>query len=364
MAVHNRDQTEIDDAIDDLLGAYDQFARHSLEPGTRYCFDEIASAYPPTQRDQLAAEGLAAALLDLEVATVLERAAEETGEMQHDAGPGSLAAAVQSMSETIAALDDSAKMGGTRFSFDEAVRIPPDAVASPDLAGAKSGFQNHAQTAYDLLIEETFGVVASSASALSGIDANKIVESLGAVTSPLRISGVGRIAIRVLESVKRTIERLREFLGSENLKWIQTKLGEHIDALRQGEGAARRVLIHLYGCETGLHDVERWLVSTTADKDTIDRGTVDLAHLRDGASQTFAIFKRISRLIAVLTGPIKFILQKVGGSLPVDLIVWGAHLLIVGVALFRGMNYADATPLIEGTGGIISIAKRTLGIAG
>jgi hypothetical protein len=361
-ALRSDDRIEVDDAVDDLLDTYDTYALKSSEPETRLRFDELSTAAGAVERDRLTADGLAAALLDLEVALVLQRAGEQSGELAEAGEEGSLDGAVQSLTETVDALDAKAVAGSERFAFDEVSASSPELVRSPDQATAKAAYEEQVQKVYELLFADTASLFGSSVSAVVDLDGSKIADSLGAVTEPLRVTAAGRIATRVLESVKRAVERMKEALGEEGLKTIEGALTEHFDEIRAGRGPTRRALSYLYGYEQGVAEIRRRLETTRADAAKIDQGSEALMDLHQRAVQSYVLLKRISQLIADLTKPVKFILEKIGGTLPVDLIVGGVHLLIMSVALFRGMDYADTSLFWEGVDGVVAISRQTLDV--
>jgi hypothetical protein len=235
-------------------------------------------------------------------------------------------------------------------------------IGSADLPTAKAAFDRRAKAVYELLTDETATLFGNSVTAVTGLDASKISESIGAVTEPFHFSGIGRIAMRVVESFKWAIDRLKELLGSATLTRVDKELTHQFDKLRTGTGAIRQVIDHLYRRENGLKMVDDWLAKTPSDSKTIDRGGGDLSELHQRAAQFFSLLKRIERILTALVRPIKFILEKIGGTLPVDLIVGGAHCFVMIVALACGMDYADTATFFK-IDGVLTISRRALGVA-
>jgi hypothetical protein len=74
--------------------------------------------------------------------------------------------------------------------------------------------------------------------------------------------------------------------------------------------------------------------------------------------------KRIINNLKQLKWPLELILKQIGGTLPLDLVMLGAFILVADVALWRGMDYADTAVLMNWIEGVILTSKRILDMNG
>jgi hypothetical protein len=362
-ALLSGDPSRIDDAVEELLAAYEGYAGQARATA-RFAFDEVAQMTTPEERDQGVAAALASALVDLEVATVLGQAAVATEE---GTARADLDEAVATLNQTIQALERPVAVspGVTRFGFDEVVAAEAAApVASPDLPTARAAFAAQARAIYDALLAETTGLLVSTFEEVSGLDAARVREGLQAVAAPLQTPAISGLVQRALDAVSRAVATLRDILGPENVGAIEERVSRTLDEIRQGQSALQLFLKYSFDYEGGQQQVEEWLKAAEIDKETLDEGTRLLRELYQQVRQAFALETRIIGTLNQLRRPLDWALKRVGGTLPLDLLMGGVFVLVLDIALLRAMDYADTTRIFRFVDGVILTSRRLLGVEG
>lgn len=358
-ALARGDEDEIDDAVDELLHAYDSYSSQAKTQSSRFAFDEVAAIPDPVARDQAVADELAGVLIDLDMAVMLANAAQATGELEADKNTAELATSTSNLSDTLTGLAGSteAVSGSTRFFMDAA---PPATPPSPDIATAKANYENLVTATYDKLVQEVYEVCAGAFRGISNLDAKQITEALDVIGSPLDFKSVQRIAGRVFETVNRIFDTLKRIIGSGLIGQTGERVAKFLDEIRNGENIARLFLKISFETEEGQKKIIAWLKDSTADQTRLDLGARDLTDLQQQITQAFTIEKKAVAGLRLLSAPFGFILKRFGGTLPLDLIMGAAYLLIIDIALLRGMDYADTTTLFRLVDGITITSKRVL----
>lgn len=362
-ALARGDDGKIDDAVDELLAAYDNYSGQAKTYGSRFGFDAVAAIPDPVDRDQMVANGFASILIDLEMAVMLANAAQATGEIEGGKDSVELGKSATRLSETLTALKGSSESpaGTARFAFDEVIANAPKVDGpSPDIATAKANYESQVVAIYDALVQEVYDVVAAAFQGIATLNAEEISKGLEAIGSPLDFKSVKRIAVRVLETINRIIDTLKGILGSELFGQIGDRIKKTLEEMSKGENIARIFLKYSFESKEGSERIVEWLKVSKADQAQIDTGARALADLQQQLIQAFTIEKRIIAMMRLLSKPLGFILKKIGGTLPLDLIMGAAHVLIIDIALLRGMDYADTTTLICLVDGITTTSKRAL----
>ena len=365
MALVSGDQGQIENAVDDLLAAYDSYTGQAKNYSSRLGFDEMAQLADPVERDQSAANALAGALIDLEVAMVLGRVAQATGEIEGQVSAADLDEAVATLNETIKAIEgpSGAAPGMNRFAFDEVIGSErPETVSSLDVPTAKATYEKQVKTFYDTLLTETTALLVTAFNEISGLDANKISQGLKTIVGPIESLPGGRLAARVLEAIKRTIDTLKGILGPGFFGKIEEQINKRLDEIRKGGNLLQSFLKDAYAYNEGQKNIAGWLQISQADQAAIDQGMQTLDTLQQQVVQTFALGKRIVTTLRSLSGPLEWILKRFGGTLPLDILMGGTYLLVINIALLRGMDYADTTQIVKLVDGVIITSKRTLSI--
>jgi hypothetical protein len=364
VAVRSGDRRHVEEAVDDLLAAYDGYTGKATAFNSRFGFDEVAKLAVPEERDQGTANSLAGALIDLQVAVVLCRTAQAASETDARVDAGELDEAIATLNETIKAIEgpSGAPPGTTRFAFDEvAASKLPESFRSPDLPSAKATYRNQVKTLYDTLLTETTALLVGAFKEVSRLDADTIGEALKTIVGPVGSLPGGGLAARALDALKRALDTLKGFLGPALVGKIEERIAKIVSEIRKGENPLQVSLKYAYGYDQGQKDIATWLDTSRTDLAAIDKGTQALAELRQGMVQAFTLLKRISAGIGGLGGPLKWILQRFGGTLPIDLLMGGAYFLVIDIALLRGMDYADTSRIFNWVDGVVTISKRTLG---
>jgi hypothetical protein len=368
VALLNSDSDQIENAIDDLLIAYNNYAGQAKACSDRYQFDEVAKLPDPIERDQEVTNGLAGALIDLEVAVLLGQAAQATGELKGAEG-GDLAAldeTVASLNETIQAIQGTSgtTSGMTRFAFDEVTQNQMAETLSPDVPTAKATYQKRVGVFYDSLLKETTDLFTMAFEKASGLDAEEIEKGIEAISIPLAGELSGRLTPRILESLQRAIQGLKGLLGPDSLKESEKRIQQALESARQGEGGLRLFLKEAYSYDQGQTSIEGWLTASQVEPPQLDNGSQMLNDLQQQMIQAFVLEKRIINNLKQLKWPLELILKQIGGTLPLDLVMLGAFILVADVALWRGMDYADTAVLMNWIEGVILTSKRILDMNG
>jgi hypothetical protein len=360
LALSSGDHGQIEDAADGLAQAYDRYTGSAAGYSSRLGFDEVSKLSQPAEKDRGAADALASALVDMQVALVLSRAAQATGEIDVPVTPDEMDAATATLNGTLKALEAPA---GTRFGFDEVTASQPGALpASPDADTAKSEYQKQVDSFYNALLKESGALLTTAYRKVSGLDTGKIKEAIEAVTGPMEAFPVGRLAARALEAVKRAIATLKSILGTQALDKVEEVLGKLLAEISKGDDALTLFLKYSYGYDAGRANIGAWLRDTKAAPATLDGGTRSVGELQQQMMQALSLEKRIIGTLETLRQPVTWVLKKFGGTLPLDLVMAGSYLLVVNVALVRGMDYADSSSVFQLVDGILVVSRRTLGV--
>ncbi len=361
LALTSGDQGQIEDAAKDLADAYDRYTGRAAGYSSRLGFDEVSKLAEPAARDQGAADALASALVDMQVAVVLSRAAQATGEIDLPATPDDVDEATATLNGTLKALESPA--AGTRFGFDEVTASQPAALKpSPDMDTARSAYQKQVDSFYSGLLKESSAVLTGAYHKVSGLDTGKIKEAIETVTGPMEAFPVGRLATRAVEAVKRAIATLKSILGTQVLGKAEEALGKLLGEIAKGDDALTLFLKYTYGYDAGRANIGAWLRDTKTDPAGLDGGTRTLGELQQQMTQALALEKRIIATLEMLRQPLTWVLKKFGGTLPLDLVMAGAYLLVANVALARGMDYADSSSVFQLVDGVLVVSRRTLGV--
>jgi hypothetical protein len=363
-ALLSGDRGKIEDAVTDLVAAYDSYTGQAESFSKLLGFDAVAESADAGERDQKTADSLASALVDLEVASVMGLAAQATGELEGEAASAELDGAVATLNETLKAIEGGSETapGITYFAFDEVTAAQPANLSSSDVATAKATYEQQVKTFYETLLTETTALLAAAFKAFSGLDAEQLSQGLKAVVGPIEVLPGSGLAARALEALKRAIETLKGILGPKLHDEIEEKINKRIEEIREGGGVLQMFLKYSYDYDDGQKEIVGFLQTSQSDFTTIDAGAQTLRQLQLQMAQTFALEKRIITTLRTLSHPIKWMLNRFGGTLPLDLIMCGAYVLVVDVALVRGMDYADTTKIISWVDGVRVISKRTLGV--
>ena len=358
VALLGEDPGQIEGAVDDLISAYDYYAGQAAGVGLNMGFDEIAAEPSAGQREQRAAAALASALADLEVASLLGQAAQLTEE-------GAAAGQVADLDEVVGAVGSTAAaLQGAdegRYGFDELATSAP--LPSGPLPAGREGYRQQVQAIYDALIGESSTLLSNAFGRIADLDEAAIRQGLETVGAPLQTTGAGRLAQRALEAAQRAIGTLRNMLGEQNLNTIEQRIDTALAELRKGEGAATLFLKYSYDYDEGQKRIAGWLEKSTLADEAFGDAVSQAATLQAQAAQAFALEKRLVNAINTFRQPADWLLRRLGAAAPLDLLLAGAYLLIMDIAILRGMDYADTTTVFSFVDGVQVTSRRALGVA-
>lgn len=366
LALLSGDQGRVEDAVNDLIAAYDGYTGQARTYGSRFGFDSVAQLAESEDRDQGTANAMAGALLDLEMAAVLGRFAQATGEIEGQASPNELDQAVSTLNETLKAIEGptGTAPGATRFAFDEVTAPQPsETVASADVPTAKATYEQQVKSFYDKLVTESTNLLTETLKEAAGLDLEKIGQALKSVMGPLEGLPTGmmaKLAARAVDALKRGIETLKGILGKDLCDKIEERVKSAVESIRNT--SLDSFLKYSYKYADGQTSIAGWLKESSSEQATIDGGTKALQELQQNMEQSFALKKRIIANLRLLSEPLEWLLKKFVGTLPLDMLLGGVFLVVVDIALLQGMDYADTTKIITFVDGVVLTSKRTLGI--
>jgi hypothetical protein len=359
-AVSSKSQEDIDEAVDSLIQAYEQYAQplHLLDE--RFRFDEIVRQPNVTQRDQEAATALASILLDVEVANVLAQASIIAGEYQVTIPMADLDTALGELRGTIKTLDAprGAYEDNGRFAFDQtssAQNIPTD------LDGLKTMFSEITQTLYARLQTETLGVVSAAFGEIDKLNLPVNSQPITDVEEVLNsIPPTQRLFYQAMRCLHRAISKIKTMIGPYALQEAEQWLTKTLDALRKGDGPIKLLLDEAYRPTQGFQEIKLSLDAFTGTTAQLARGIEVLMELDNHIRQAFSLSKNIVSSLRKITHLIRSIPVVRNLGLPFDLLNLGIFLLVIDISLLRGMDYADTTTIYKLVDGIRETAQHAL----
>ena len=365
MALLRGEQGRIEEAVDDLAAAYDNYTGQAASYGSRLAFDRMDALTEPKERDQSAAKALAGALLDLEIAVVMGQFAQATGEIEGEASPDDLDSSVATFNQTLVAIEglSGSATGATRFAFDEVTAVQTETVVSHDLPAAKANYERQVKSFYEALVTESTTVLSAAFKEITDFDAEKISEGLKNVVGMMEgVSGskLAKLASRAWEALKRAVETLVGALGKDLYAKIEERINEILDGIRKA--SLQSFLEYAYRRHDGQTEITGWIKDSQVEMSALDDGARSLRDLRQRMAQAFALDKRVIENIRLLSRPLEWILKKVGGAAPLDLLMGGVILIVTDIALLQGMDYADTAKIITFVDGVVITSKRALGV--
>ncbi len=347
----------------DLVAAYDQYRSPESAAGARLGFDELMTLPYGSQREEGMVMGLANVLIDLQVAAVLGGAARATAEPSAESA-ADLNEANDALALTLQAVGASAQArlpAGQRFGFEELRDTQSQVTVNSHQPTTRSDFQTQAVAFYDRLLAETSALLVMAFKGASGIDPARIgqgLEALGSTGQPLP---GGALAERCVEAVSRAVGGLRALVGAKSDSELQQDLAKILAEISRGQDAMQLFLKYCYGYDTGQRRISEMLRTSKASESRLAAGRDAVSALESQMAEAFVLSKRMVTVLDTARRPMTWVLSKVGGTAPVDLLVSTALMLIVDVALLRGMDYADTARVIRFVDGIIAVSTEYLG---
>ena len=324
------DQLEAAAADHEGSGAADLALRFA-EPGAERGADDTAQA-----------DVLISVTADLDVATVLLAAAQASGDGVGARGdPILLQQALLGLEETNRSIG--AGLDVATFYFGEpaaAASEPP----SSSLAAASDRLRQRSTAVLATLSRRSDDVISSCASALKDMVPEQVKTALQTLGQGiLAIPGVGRLVrwgLRILHRALDSLWRLLHFGGSEP---ITAPIGEVWEAAQNGT-LLQPVLGRVFGDAQGVALLDD-VIARATDIGRLDAASAQLSGLIGGfdtAADTLkAQVTRISKLI-----PLALLAAGLFPALHPWVAATGAagYVIVIGVVLTLGMDYADRGP--------------------
>jgi hypothetical protein len=348
-ALHGGRDYEITEAARALAESYDRYAGPLTALGSSMGFDE--AGLDPGARDQGVATALAGILFDLEMANLLAEAAQATGELEAARQGNELDAAAQELDDVVRAVEAPLGAGGTgRFGFDEAA--PLGAAPSASLEEAKAAFLQTVDSLYDGLQQHTTEVLVAAFGEISHYDLTGASRQMSGVGALFEKLGGGALLQRAAEALRRALDSLQALAGPEALKEVEAWLDATLDALRKGEGPLQTALGACYKRESGRRTIAERLAAYSDSQGRLEEVQGLLGELHGQIGQAFALEKRIVGSLRKIIGLLRMVPAIGALAATLDLLAVGVYLVVIDVALLRGMDYADVTAIYRWADGI------------
>ncbi len=359
LAVEKNDQTNIDASLEELANAYDRYAKPAAAFSSSFGSGEAVSG------EQIAAAALASSLVDLRVADLLVKAAQASGELEGQADAAAINESATHLNDTILALQGSPGLaaGPTRFSFGEPGQAQPVPVpASPDLLTAKNTYIQQINDIYNRLITDSTALLMGTFKGVDQLDLTQVQQGVKQATAFFDLAVSGKFLSRILDAVQRAVKTLRELAGDEGMKQVEDRVSKEIEQVKNGEQALQTFLKFTYQSDQSQKAISGWITASDRGIVEIDMGRQKLDNLRKDAEKTFVLFNQIISTIHSLSGPVGWILGKVGGTAPLDLVMACFLFIVADIALLRGMDYADTTKVLKFVDGTLTISRQALAV--
>jgi hypothetical protein len=324
-------------------------------------FAELESTEQPEQRERIAEDTVASVLADLQVANVLLSAGQTLGETGQTSSPAPLddaLLALESTSLTLerASLSPAGAQPG-RFGFAAAPAETAAPKPSPDLPSACASFSTASGDTLSLLVSESREVVTGLAKAVSDIDQDRLLKSLGVFSKQVeQLPKVGRLFGQGLAKLENAVNALIKLLGSETLEKIKDQVAKLWGDIKQGkylDDAFR----YLYQVDQTKQMVAKSLQAGDLQIQALDQRRQELAKLGVAFKESMSFASGIVAALS-LAGSLLALAAATSPALagsPAVLILAGAFSLVLAYIVLNGMDYADTTSLLKRVKGVRGI---------
>ncbi|HVN54170.1 MAG TPA: hypothetical protein VMT46_07550 [Anaerolineaceae bacterium] len=366
-AVAKNDQYDIDASLNDLIVAYDQYAHPAAAFSGSFAFSEAAGqpGVSVASGGQTVNAALASSLVDLQVANLLTKAAQASGEIEGQADAAAISESVTNLNDTIQALQGraGAATGPARYSFGESSQAEATpAPASPDLLTAKNTYLQLINDIYASLLADSIVLLTGTFKGLDQLDLGQVQQGVKQALSFLNLDVSGKFLSRIVDAVQRSFKTLRDMAGDQAMQQIEDRVNKEIGEVKKGEKALQAFLIFAYQADQSQKSISGWLETTNCGIAEIDTGRQRLVDLHSDQEKTFNLFNQIISALHSLSSPIEWILKKAGGTAPLDLVMACLLFIVVDFALLRGMDFADTTTLLKFVDGTLTISRQALNV--
>lgn len=319
---------------------------------------ETASAEDKVMRERATEDALGSILADLQVANVLMAAGLAMGETGEKAEPRLLDDALLKLETTMRAVEQplaSPLTGGIqpgRFGFASLVTAP-EVVESPDLPSAVETFKGRSEETLARLVNEAQGVATDAITALSKLDAAKVLEALSKLGDQVQeIGKIGRLVRHGVEKLQGAINALIGLLNSEALAGIKDQVEKMWNDVKEGKYVAQ-ALEWVFGVKATRAYIAEILGSEDLKREALDEGTNDLDQLAITFEETMKMTQGIAAAVT-LAGTVLSLTPLAGPELV--LLAASAYVLILAAVVLIGMDYADSGRVLQSVRGVREIA--------
>lgn len=321
-----------------------------------FMFSETTNELADTNIKERATEDVLATIMtDLNIASMLMASGQSVGEL----GPQK---DVQFLDETLLAVDNSARivegslpgpMDRTvpgRFGFSEPAPAKPS--PSVDLPAAIENFKTSSEASLKGLIDGAKDAVMTIITALTKLDANKVMEALGQIGGAIDLPKVGRLFRQGVDLLKSVLENLKNWLGKELVGKVQEQVEKIWDNLKQGQYVSTAIE-WAFGVDTAREEIARVLESSALKQSALDDGSLALNQLSVAFKENMGLLQGIAGAVT-LAGAVLFLVPGMGPQL--TLAAAAIYVLILGTIVLIGRDYTDSGPF-ERVRGVRQIAR-------
>jgi hypothetical protein len=355
------DPQTLEYTINGLEQAVDRHRAGSSQFQT-FMFSAMESAEQPEQRERIAGDTVASVLADLQVANVLLSAGQTLGETGQASGPAALDDALSALEGTSLGLERasfSSMEAGAQYGRFGFAAAPAEAASEPslDLTTACNSFSTASKDTLSLLVSESREVVTGLAKAVSEIDQEKLLKSLGIFSKQVeQLPKVGRLFRQGLTKLENAINALIKLLGSGTLDKIKDQVAKLWGDIKQGkyiDDAFR----YLYQVKQTQEMVDKSLGGKNLQIKALDDRRQELVKLGVAYKESMSFASGIVAALS-LAGSLLTLAAATSPALagsPAALILAGAFSLVLAYVVLNGLDYADATPLLKRVRGVRQI---------
>jgi hypothetical protein len=309
-------------------------------------------------RERVTEDALASVLTDMQVANVLMAAGQASGEAGERAEPRLLDEALLRLDNTTRVLERSlpsplaAGAEPGRFGFAEAASIP-EVARSPDVPSAIATFKSRSEEVLTTLVSETQAVVTSVITALSKLDTDMVLAALSKLGVQVQdLPKIGRLFRQGIEKLAGAVNALIRLLGGQALEQIKARVEKIWQDVKNGEYITR-VLEWAFEIDATRGYIAEMLALDGLTQEALDAASDAVAKLAAGFKENMAMARGIAAAIG-LAGTVLALTPLAGPQLA--LLAASAYVAILAGIVLIGMDYTDASQLLQRVRGVREIA--------
>lgn len=361
-AIVDGSANDVDFASDLVAQAADSYLGNSVTYQKKK-FDEIADTKTTAQQERGAGDLMTSALVDLEVANTLLAAAQA-------ASPEGSEAALSELDTSSARLNklvnkvalplgrQETKISTARFGFDSTLAVAVSPISSVDIVAAKTNYEKQVADVFASLVSDSKKIVLAGFEAIRNLSFQELLNSLGGVGKvALKIPQVSRVVTKAIEIISRAIEKICSVLSVqhrlETVRDIAQRVQEYI---KDPAKSLDDLLAVIFGVNAAKARVRDMIGSTSAPKEAIDNGAVELMQLRSRFGEQMSVVGLIIDGVTTAKSITGFFLPAAS----TDVIFGSLHVLSISYTVMAGMDFADIEGSPNFVQGIIGISENTL----